>query len=99
MELCGLKVRVFICAVCIEVHIRLRDMMSVWREHGSNRLIHNPGGASVMMAKTSGTESEALPKQASTNSQPHLFHHTPTERHKFTSQVSADLYWWWTFKS
>ena len=45
-----------------------------------------------MITKTTGTESKALPKQASTNSQRHLFEHTLTQRYKFTSQVSADLY-------
>lgn len=43
-----------------------------------------------MITKTSGTDSEPLPKQAPPSPLRHLFHHKATRHHKFTRQVSAD---------
>lgn len=95
-ELCGC---VFMCALFPGAHISLRDMMSMWREQGSTELSHGLQGASVMIKRTFGRATEALPKQPSTRSQSHLLYHSLTWPHKFPGPVPVDPYCWRTSKS
>lgn len=95
-ELCGC---VFMCVLFPSVHISPCDMVSMWREQGSAELSQGLQGTSVMIKRTFGRATEALPKQPSTRSQSHLLYHSLTWPHKFPRPVPVDLYCWRTSKS
>lgn len=89
------RVCVFMCVLFPRIHISLGDMMSMWQEQGITELSHSPQGASVMIKRTFGRATEALPKHPSS----HLLYHSLTWPHKFNTRVPVDPYWWQTSRS